>query len=96
MRGFALSFSEGTEGGLEYLRGYVGAARVSAAEASAMVDMWDYASMARVWPIDVKYESREIYQARWDEFIHPPSGWWTRNKEEIRSHLEHFAAEAAR
>jgi Ser/Thr protein kinase RdoA (MazF antagonist) len=94
MRAFNFSFPEGAPGGLDFLRGYVNAARPSPEDAAAVVDVWSYTTLLRLWPMDARYEQPDSYQARWDVFIREPSGWWEANRERIRQELVRLAEEA--
>jgi Ser/Thr protein kinase RdoA (MazF antagonist) len=95
MRAFNFSFPEGAAGGMEFLRGYVSAARPSPEAAAALVDVWSYTTLQRFWPMDARYEQPESYQERWDVFSREPSGWWEGNRERIRQELVRFARAAA-
>ncbi len=95
MRAFAFSFPPGAPEGFDFLRAYIGAAKPSPEEAAAFVDLWDYVTLTRLWPIDVRYEAPDLYQERWDEFIHPPTGWWDANRGLVREILFRAAAEAS-
>lgn len=91
MRAFNYSFPDGAASGLDFLRGYVDAARPTPKEASGFVDLWSYISLVRLWPVDIRYEHPELYQTRWDAFIMQPDRWWDSNKVRIHKLLVGFA-----
>lgn len=94
MRAFSFSFPEGAQGGNDFLRGYIEVARPSPEEVAAMVDLWDYTSMVRLWPIETRYLERDVYQDRWDVFIQSPTGWWEANRDVLRQRVRKMASAA--
>lgn len=90
---FSFSHAQVTSGaGLGFFRGYIGAAAIgenalTKGEVRLLVPLWTYYRLTRPWPLDVRYEKPEDYDARWDALIRPPDDWWERNGDEVTERL---------
>lgn len=96
MRAFDYCFSAGADGREDFFRGYAKVVRPNRAEVGLYAPLWAYLSVTTVWPIETRYLEPEVYQSRWDRFIHPPSDWWERNMEAVTDQLLTWQSEAVR
>ena len=82
MRALAFSFSDSQfleQPGLSFFQGYSNTAGLEEAEVRLLAPLWTYYWLIRPWPLDVRYERPEDYDARWDALVQPPSDWWEQN-----------------
>ncbi len=91
MRAFSYSFPTGAEEAYDFFAGYLSTSPMSGPEAAACAQLRAYVDLIRLWPLNIRYETPEAYQARWDEFIRPPTGWWEANWERVSERLADIA-----
>ncbi len=89
MRALDFSFTEDQvmeQPGLDFFQGYAESLAsagegLTEDEVRHFAPLWTYYWLVRPWPLDVRYEKPEDYDARWDALIHPPNDWWERNQD---------------
>lgn len=91
MRALDFSFTEDQvmeQPGLDFFQGYAEALAsagegLTEDEVRHFAPLWTYYWLVRPWPLDVRYEKPEDYDARWDALIYPPNDWWERNQDQV-------------
>jgi Ser/Thr protein kinase RdoA (MazF antagonist) len=94
MRCLAYSFPDGQEEAFAFFEGYARASPIRPADALEYVRYWRYNYLFRVWPLSERYLVPELYQPRWDVFIHPHPEWWVVNHDQAAERLAAIAASA--
>lgn len=94
MRAMAFSFPDGADERYAFFAGYVAALPLPEEEVALLAPLWCYLEATRTWPIENRYLNPDAYQARWDRFLQPPTGWWERNMEAVTDQLLAIAANA--
>lgn len=71
----------------DFVSGYAEVLRLPEDEVRLFAPLRAYLSATGAWPITDRYFKPEAYQARWDRFIRPPSGWWQAHAAEMTERL---------
>ena len=99
MRALDFSFFDGdtiVPAAYDFFLGYAEDAGLTEMEVRQFAPLWTYYWLIRLWPLDVRYERPEDYEARWDSLFLPPNGWWERNMDAVTDRLLHIFSDVAR